>query len=293
MGVIKVAIDAGHGSNTAGKRTCVLTKDIGRFKKGTQIREHWFNTYVAMRLYDFLIAMGYDVFKSAWNDEIVTDDEDVALSKRQADIKAAKCDYSISIHANAYGDGNTWNSAKGVTVLYHSNASRVGDSKKMARYILDSLLKGTPQKDRGIQPDELAMCNCTSLGTKAAVLVECAFMTNQEEVETMLANEDFWVECAYEIAIGFNNYVLSTLTVPTKSIKKGSSSANDVKWLQIKLNSALRALGSSTVLKIDGSYGPKTTSAVLEFWRLLGWNKDNANDGTVAGEKTRERLKMY
>ena len=43
-----------------------------------------------------------------------------------------------------------------------------------------------------------AMCNCNSMDTKAAILVELAFMTNEKEATTMMANEAFWKESAQE-----------------------------------------------------------------------------------------------
>ena len=43
------------------------------------------------------------------------------------------------------------------------------------------------------------MCNCVSLGTKASILVELAFMTNLHEATNLMGNADFWQECAEEI----------------------------------------------------------------------------------------------
>jgi N-acetylmuramoyl-L-alanine amidase len=290
MAQIKIAVDSGHGSNTAGKRTCKLTKDIGPYKKGTQVREHWINTYICKLLSDNLISMGYAVAKSAWDDGIVTDDPDVSLSDRQRLIKNAKCFYSVSIHLNASGDGIKYNSGNGTEVLIHNDPARVGDSLTMAGYVLSEMIKGTKQTNRGVKTQALAMCNCKNLGTKAAILCECAFMTNQHEVETMITQEDYWQECADEIAAGINNYILSTLTVPTSTISK-ISSVNDAMWLQIKTNKALRELGSRTVLKVDGSYGPNTINGVHELWELLGWNKDGKDSGERAGAKTIAKIR--
>lgn len=209
MAKIKIAIDSGHGSNTAGKRTCKLSQNVGRYKKGTQIHEHWINAFICVKLADKLKSLGYNIFKSAWNDEIVTDDMDVPLTTRQAKIKNAKCDYSVSIHQNASGDGVKWNDGQGIEVLIHNEASKVGDSKKLADAVQKQLIKGSEQKNRGVKTAELAMCNCKNLGTKAAILVECAFMTNKHEAEELLADESYWAECANEIAIGIDNYIKS------------------------------------------------------------------------------------
>jgi N-acetylmuramoyl-L-alanine amidase len=79
----------------------------------------------------------------------------------------------------------------------------------LAKDVLAQLSKGTKQTNRGVKENELAMCNCLALGTKASILVECAFMTNQKETETMLANPDYWDECAVEIAKGIHKYTKS------------------------------------------------------------------------------------
>ena len=44
------------------------------------------------------------------------------------------------------------------------------------------------------------------MGVKAAVLVELAFMTNQVEAETMMANEQYWIESAEEICKALCSY---------------------------------------------------------------------------------------
>ncbi len=211
MAKIKIAIDAGHGSKTAGKRTPPLTKNIdinhdGKIdiKKGTQYPEHYAAVGISNLLYSKLKKEGFDVVKSGWNDANATDDKDISLSDRQKKIKKEGCDYSVSIHFNAYGDGRSFNSANGVSVYIHSDYS--GDSRRLAEYVLKELSKGTPQKNRGIQTAKLALCNCKSMGTQASILCEIAFMTNEREAQELMANESFWEECAEEITTAFLRY---------------------------------------------------------------------------------------
>lgn len=189
----KVAIDAGHGSNTAGKRM------------PDGYREHWINVDVADFLEDALLRCGFDVLKVAWDDENATDDTDVALGTRQAQIKQAECDASVSCHANAYGDGASYNTGQGVETLIHSIAAYVGDSKKLADRVQSYLIQGTSQKNRGVKTSNLAMCNCVAMGTKASILVEIGFMTNKYEADLM-KTEAFCKECAEEIAHGVCDY---------------------------------------------------------------------------------------
>ena len=200
----KVALDAGHGSNTAGKRT------------PDGYREHWINVKCADYCEDGLIRCGLQVFKSAWDDENSKDDPDIALSKRQSDIKNAGCDISVSIHANAYGDGKSYNSANGVETLIHSNNNIVLDSYSLANNIQNYLIQGTTQRNRGVKKQNLAMCNAAAMGVKAAALVEMGFMTNSREAELM-QSDAFLKETAEEIVHGICDYLGVAYIAPNEA----------------------------------------------------------------------------
>lgn len=221
MSKIKIAIEAGHGSNTAGKRTPPFKKNVDingdgiyDVKKGEQYREHYANVGVADLLYKNLVKRGYEVIKIGWYDTNSKDDEDEALSVRQKKIKNAHCDSSISIHFNAYGDGNTFNDAKGFCVYIHDKNS--GDSNKLAQYAIKELSKGSSQENRGIYKKQLAMCNCSTMNTKASILCELAFMTNEKEATQLMINPKFWAECADELATAVDNYYNSPYTEKEK-----------------------------------------------------------------------------
>lgn len=194
----KVAVDAGHGSNTAGKRT------------PDNYREHWINVCTASFCEQALRRCGIDVLRVAWDDNNAKDDEDVALSTRQKLIKANKCNVSVSFHANAYGNG--WNDAQGVETLISDKAP--GDSRALANIVQSYLIKGTSQKNRGVKTQSLAMCNCTSLGVKAAILCEIGFMTSKAEADLMKTDK-FCKEQAEEVAHGICDY-LGVKYIPIK-----------------------------------------------------------------------------
>ncbi|MBP1754581.1 MAG: hypothetical protein H6Q59_979 [Firmicutes bacterium] len=211
MAKLKIAIDAGHGSDTPGKRTPPFTKDIdidmdGKIdvKKGTQYLEHYANVGIADLLYKRLKEQNFDVIRSGFDDANAKNDKDISLTTRQQKIENAGCDCSISIHFNAYGGGKTFNSAEGVAVYIHSEY--FGDSRHLADFVLQELSKGTPQVNRGVHSARLAMCNCKALGTKASILCEIAFMTNEHEAQELMANKRFWEECANEIATAVSRY---------------------------------------------------------------------------------------
>jgi hypothetical protein len=45
------------------------------------------------------------------------------------------------------------------------------------------------------------------MNTKASIICELAFMTNQHEAMDLMANRSFWEECAKEIADGLDRYL--------------------------------------------------------------------------------------
>lgn len=187
-----VAIDAGHGSSTAGKRT------------PDGYREHYINVMVSYYEEQYLKARGLRCLRVGWDDTNAKDDPDVSLTTRQKQIKNAKCRVVSSNHANAF-DSN-WNQAKGVETLVHITASKRGDSVALAKAIQNQLVKGTEQTNRGVKYQSLAMCNCKAMGCEAAALAEIGFMTNKEEA-ALMKTKAFCKEQGEDIARGVLKYL--------------------------------------------------------------------------------------
>lgn len=204
---IKIAVDAGHGSNTSGKRA------------PDGYREHYANVKVASYFAKAMDRCGISYIKTGWNDDNALDDVDTSLSARQRQIKVAKCDYSISFHFNASGNG-TYNSAQGIETFISNKSA--GDSLRMANTIHKYLIQGTTQRNRGVKTKALAMCNCGVMGTKASILIECAFMTNRYE-EGLMKSDAFCRECAEEAAKGFCEYVGMKYVIPTGNTSPSTS----------------------------------------------------------------------
>ena len=206
----KIAIDAGHYSNCPGKRT------------PDNYQEHIINVKTAYYCEQYLKSKGIETVRIGWDDTNSTDDADVSLSTRQKQIKNAKCDYSVSCHANAYGSG--WNSANGVETLISNVASYQKDSLKFAQCIQNRLIQGTKQTNRGVKKQSLAMCNCKAMGTKASCLIEIGFMTNKVEADLM-KTDAFCKEQGEDIAKGICDYLgIKNTNAPSSSTTPQSSS---------------------------------------------------------------------
>lgn len=225
-----VAIDAGHGSNTAGKRT------------PDGYREHYINVMVSYYEEQYLKSRGLKCLRVGWDDLNSKDDTDVSLTRRQKRIKNAKCRVVSSNHANAYGAD--WNQANGVESLVHITKAKRGDSVALATAVQAQLVKGTKQTNRGVKYQSLAMCNCTAMGCEAAVLSEIGFMTNKYEAGLM-KTDVFCKEQGEDIARG----VLAYLGVADKAVTSSTSGS-----------SAVKTLSSSSSFK---SYKVKVTAKTL------------------------------
>jgi len=177
-----VCIDPGHGINTPGKRTPVIS-DLGR-----SIKEYEFNKPVAYYLKQELERCGFRTMLATLNDN------DTPLSTRTNRANAAKADVYVSIHYNAGG-------GQGVET-YHYPGSTNG--RRLAQCIHEFVIKGTPQKNRGVKSANFHVLRETKM---PAVLIEFGFMDDPglKEARLML-NKAFQQECARETAQGICKY---------------------------------------------------------------------------------------
>lgn len=220
---IIVAIDAGHGSNTAGKRT------------PDGYKEHWINVKCAYYCEQYLKSFGIKTFRVAWDDTNSKDDTDVSLTTRQKQIKNKGCYLVVSFHANAYGSG--WDNSKGVETLVHIVKAKRGNSVALAKDIQKQIIKGTKQADRGVKYQSLAMCNCSAMKVKASALVEIGFMTNKHEAGLM-KTDAFCKEQGEDVARGILVYLGVDYTkkpVKKEEPKKETETKKSFKSYKVKI----------------------------------------------------------
>lgn len=191
-------LDGGHGLETQGKRTPI-------FPDGTLLKENEFNDDVVMRVYNklnkvesmdvaFTAEENYDV---PLNTRVIRANRAWAEHQEQFGKENSKC-ILISVHANAYGNGTTFNTAKGIETYCCPTPP---SERVLAETIHKHLKGGTTQVDRGVQE----ICFAILKGNMTSCLVECAFMTNLDEAN-LLKQEAFRQECADEIVAGILEY---------------------------------------------------------------------------------------
>ncbi|WP_203248696.1 N-acetylmuramoyl-L-alanine amidase family protein [Sporosarcina beigongshangi] len=173
--MMKIMIDAGHGPETAGKRS-----------PDGVLREFSFNNAVANLIKQYLVEEGLTVFFA--HDE----KRDVPLLERTNHANKMNVDAFISIHANAYGAN--WNNANGIETFIYSAASK--GSVALASLAQSSLISACNRTDRGVKKENFAVLRETRM---PAILVECGFMTNRQEA-TLLLNRAYRQQCAKAIS---------------------------------------------------------------------------------------------
>lgn len=185
-----VGIDAGHGMNTAGKRTPALKEDLyidGKLvkKKGQCIHEFEWNIAVSKYLAAALKRCGIDYIYLMDKDGST----DTPLSTRASKANKAKCDIVVSNHYNAFGGCAKFLDRKGgLLVLRTQNCS--SKSIKLGELIAKQLEEDIDygysyglRRDVDISGFTLAILRQTNM---PAILIEYGFMDVWKEAKLML-----------------------------------------------------------------------------------------------------------
>lgn len=177
MEKFKVILDAGHGRDTAGKRS-----PDGRLLEYAYARE------IAVRLERELKARGYDAQR------IVPEENDISLKERcnranRIYAAAGKKAILVSIHCNAAGADSKWHDARGWSAYVSRNASK--KSKELACRLIDAaetqgLKVRRYSQDEPYWTQNLAICRDTNC---PAVLTENLFQDNKDDVDYLLSEK--------------------------------------------------------------------------------------------------------
>lgn len=182
--MFKLALGAGHGLGTAGKR-CMKALDP------KETREWWLNDRICDYVEDLL--RDYDgVFVLRLDD---SDDgkEDVALAARVASANKWGADFYLSIHHNA---GVCGGAGGGIVAITHPAADRVAVEWRGDLY--DALIRNTGLKGNRATPQTAMDLYVLRKTTMPAVLLELGFMDSKTDVPVILSDK-FARSCAAAI----------------------------------------------------------------------------------------------
>ena len=176
----KLALNAGHGLNTAGKR-CMKALDPN------ETREWTLNNRIADKIESLLAA--YDGIEILRIDD-TTGVADIALATRTTKANNWGADFYLAIHANAGVNGGT---GGGIMAFVYTSV----DSTTLAwqKELYDELIKLTGLKGNRSTPLAKANLHEVRETRMPAVLLELGFMDSAVDVPIILT-EDFANKCA-------------------------------------------------------------------------------------------------
>lgn len=162
----KIAIDAGHGKNTAGKRT---PDGIREWTLNDKVRD-----YIVSNLKDYNVEFVFPDKNEGTTDE--------ALTSRRTMYVNADVDACVSIHHNAFT--GKWGNATGVEVFTDKNSTAA--DRELAKLIYSKLPKYTGLKGRGVKSENWTVINQNKV---PAVLVEGGFMDSRKDYKVITSTE--------------------------------------------------------------------------------------------------------
>ena len=192
-GVVRIAIDAGHGYNTDGKR-CLKSID------SKQTREWTLNSRIATKLAELLKFYECEVLRT----DDTTGKTDVSLNERCERANAWDADIFISIHHNAGLNGR---SGGGTQVYYCGDSER-----KNAQALYDAIVAETKlvgNRSSKVINKDFYVVKYTKM---SAYLIENGFMDSPEDTPVILTDAH-----ATKTAQGILNYLVERLGLERKS----------------------------------------------------------------------------
>lgn len=183
--MFKIALDAGHGINTAGKR-CLKSLDPN------ETREWWLNDRICDYVAEVLGCYeGYELLRVDDSDDGA---ENVFLANRVKKANEWGADFYLSVHHNAGVNGGK---GGGIVAFAHPNAGKATVEWRDALY--DALIERTGLKGNRANPKALSDLYVLRKTKMPAVLLELGFMDSQSDVPEILRDE-YALRCAQAIA---------------------------------------------------------------------------------------------
>ena len=182
--MFKLALGAGHGRNTAGKR-CLKSIDPN------ETREWWLNDRISDKVERLL--GGYEGVEIMRLDDSDDGASDIALASR---VKAAndwKADFYLSIHHNAGVNGGA---GGGIVAFCHPKAGKEAFAWRDELY--EALIEHTGLRGNRSTPKATADHYVTRCSAMASCLLELGFMDSTTDVPILLT-EEYADQCARAI----------------------------------------------------------------------------------------------
>ena len=129
-----------HGQNpfTQGKRTPVMPY------LNVPFYENQFNRPAKIKFMEACLRNGLAVY------DVKPEITDTSISERVRRINAQRLTLLVTFGYNAFGSGNTFNSASGISVFYSARNTNARLSRMLSEDVYEQLINGTDQRGRGV-----------------------------------------------------------------------------------------------------------------------------------------------
>lgn len=204
-----VILDAGHGKHTPGKRSPDGSMREFDFTNPTT---QYVGKYLKQAYPDIRVVYDYDLSGNVDTPLISRTNQANRVKRANPQAKIAY----VSVHANAMGGG--WSNARGIETFVMKPASQNPSGKALANAVHKSIIKETGLQDRGVKQADFHVLRETN--NIPAVLVECGFYTNKEELHLLKTSE-----YRHRAAKGIAKGILSFLGLNAGKLDSGASIA--------------------------------------------------------------------
>ena len=203
--MFKIALNAGHGLYTAGKR-CLKSIDPN------ETREWVLNSRICNKIEEKLKAYsGYELIRL----DDTTGKSDVSLKTRTDKANKFGANFYLAIHHNA---GIAGGNGGGIIAITYTKVDSITADWQKARY--DSLIKHTGLKGNRSAPLQKQDLHEVRESNMPAVLIECGFMDSVTDTPIILT-EDFAEKAAtalVEVLVSKGGLVKKEETAETKPV---------------------------------------------------------------------------
>ena len=265
-----VAIDAGHGMCTPGKRSVKLSSDLyvnGVLvrKKGEIIKENEWNRAISEYLAKALTRCNIGYMYTA----DMTGKTDVPLATRSYRANKAGADILISNHYNAAGTATVWQTkVKGLLVLRTKNCSSksITLGKLAVKHLtadIDYEYNYGLMRDVDMSGFTLAILRQTNM---PAILIEYGFMDYEKEAKLML-NPSHQKKCAEAVCKAICEYFGVTYI---KNNNKEDKKESKTLYVKIKEDINIRSAANFDDSSIIGKVTKGGVYTVIEKIKRTG-----------------------
>lgn len=288
--MFKIALNAGHGLKTAGKR-CLKKLDKN------QTREWVLNSRICEKIEEKLKQYaGYSLIRL----DDPTGQKDIALKKRTDAANNFGADFYLSIHHNAGVKGGT---GGGLTTYVYTKASK--EALEWQELLYKRLIEHTNLKGNRADGTPKANLHECRESNMPCVLIECGFMDSATDVPIILTNDfaEAVATACVEVLVKKGGLKkvgkitiqkdVSVLNWQKSAIKDGfkfPKHGADGKWgdecvevakkaickkrLTYKYKNLTKIVQDALGVAVDGKFGSGTKSAVVKFQKLVGLPAD-------------------